>query len=220
MILHLDGVLTTETAKALCAALDDPDLYKDGRTSAGWAAKSVKYNQQASKGGRVAEALRQVEKALRAHAVFKAAARPKAFISLRVARYEPGMAYGWHVDDPLIGGKRTDLSFTLFLSDPVDYEGGELIIADSQGELDVKLMPGQAILYPTGALHQIQEVVSGRRIVIVGWVRSYVRLTEHRQILFDLDRACRQIHDQEGKSALFDQLMQTKTQLLRLWVED
>ncbi|HEY7749143.1 MAG TPA: Fe2+-dependent dioxygenase [Aestuariivirgaceae bacterium] len=147
-----------------------------------------------------------------------AAARPKRFVKLLVSRYRPDMNYG--IDDAVMDGHRTDLSFTLFLSDPASYEGGELVIEDTLENRSVKLAAGELILYPSGALHRVERVTQGERLVVVGWVRSYVRQAAHREVLFDLELALREVYDHDGKSALFDRLVKTRTNLLRLWADD
>ncbi len=130
------------------------------------------------------------------------------------------MAYGWHTDDAMIDGARTDLSFTLFLNDPDTYEGGELIIDSTEGENEIKLPAGHAVLYPATSLHRVNDVTSGIRLVAFGWVRSFVRRHDQREILFDLDLATQTVFKREGKSELFDHLAKTKANLLRLWIED
>ena len=130
------------------------------------------------------------------------------------------MTYGWHVDDPIMGGTRSDLSFTLFLTDPESYEGGALILDGSDGISEVKLKPGEAVLYPTGALHQVAPIARGHRMAIVGWVRSLVRRADQREILFDLDVAGRAAFEKEGKSDLFDKIHKTRSNLMRMWAED
>ena len=154
------------------------------------------------------------------HEVFVAAARPKRLVRLLISRYEPGMTYGTHVDDAMIDGVRTDLSFTLFLSDPASYEGGELVVEDSYGERAIKLSPGELILYPSTTLHRVEPVTAGLRLAAVGWLRSYVRDAERREILFDLETALRQVHAERGKTPVFDLLVKTRTNLLRRWAED
>jgi PKHD-type hydroxylase len=164
--------------------------------------------------------LRRIEQALLGHEVFIAAARPKRLVRLLISRYEPGMTYGTHVDDALMEGVRTDLSFTLFLSDPDSYEGGALVIEDSYGERPIRLPAGELILYPSTSLHRVEPLSSGVRLAAVGWVRSYIRDPARREVLFDLEMALRQVHAQEGKSAVFDTLVKSRTNLLRLWAED
>ena len=152
--------------------------------------------------------------------MFAAAARPKAIPRLLISRYEPGMAYGSHVDDALMGGVRTDLAFTLFLADPESFGGGALVIEDACGEQEVKLPAGELFLYPATTLHRVAPVTSGVRLAAVGWVRSFVRDAGRREVLFDLENAVRSVHASEGKSPLFDTLVRTRTNLLRMWADE
>jgi PKHD-type hydroxylase len=193
----------------------NPQAFERGDATAGWHAKAVKNNEQAA--GTVANAVRDmVEAALLAHPVFKAAALPKQIIRTLVSRYKPGMAYGTHVDDPLMGGTRTDLSFTLFLSDPTSYDGGALVIEASDGSNEVKLPAGSLVLYPATTLHHVQKVTRGERLAVVGWVRSFIRSAEDREILFDLENL---IATQKDRTVL-DQLLKLRANLMRKWVED
>jgi PKHD-type hydroxylase len=220
MFMRIAGILDGPSLEAVQSALDDPGLFEDGRRTAGWHAREVKRNLQATRGGLASGVLRKIEQALLAHEVLQAAARPKRLVRLLISRYEPGMTYGTHVDDAMIDGVRTDLSFTLFLSDPASYEGGALVVEDSYGERAIKLPAGELILYPSTALHRVEPVTAGVRLAAVGWLRSYVRDAECREILFDLETALRQIHTQQGKSPVFDTLVKTRTNLLRRWAED
>ena len=119
-----------------------------------------------------------------------------------------------------MGGVRTDLSFTLFLSDPESYQGGALVMDDAYGERDVRLPAGELILYPSTTLHRVDPVTSGVRLAAVGWVRSFVRDSSRREVLFDLETALRSVHEAAGKTPLFDLLAKTRTNLLRMWAED
>ena len=220
MLIRIANVLDAPSLEAVRGTLEDPALFEDGRRTAGWHAREVKRNLQATSGDLTGGVVRKVEQALLRHEVFVAAARPKRLVRLLISRYEPGMTYGTHVDDALMEGVRTDLSFTLFLSDPATYEGGALVIEDTYGERAVKLPAGELILYPSTTLHRVDAVTSGVRLAAVGWVRSYVRDPEHREILFDLETALRQVHAEQGKSRVFDVLVKTRTNLLRLWAED
>lgn len=219
-MMVIDGLFAAEELAAIQDILADPGLYEDGRLTAGWHARAVKHNLQAKAGGLADGVLTKIEDALMKHEVFVAAARPKCLVKLLISRYGPGMTYGAHVDDALMQGRRTDLSFTLFLADPGSYQGGELVIEDTYHERRVKLAAGQAILYPSTSLHRVEAVQDGMRLVAVGWVRSYIRGQEQRDILFDLETSLRQVHATEGKSPLFDRLVKTRTNLLRLWAED
>src|SRR5882724_7953048 len=134
--------------------------------------------------------------------------------------YEPGMRYGSHVDDALMQGMRTDVSFTLFLSERESYDGGELVIESAAGEDAVKLPAGSMVAYPSTALHHVAPVTRGTRLAAVGWVRSYVRDSARREMLFDLDTARRQLFAREGKSAEYDLVSKSLANLMRMWVED
>jgi PKHD-type hydroxylase len=136
------------------------------------------------------------------------------------SRYEPGHEYGAHVDDPLMAGKRSDVSFTLFLSDPASYEGGELVLDTPLGEEAIKLDPGSVFIYPATLLHRVAPVTRGVRLAAVGWVRSYIRDAAQRELLFDLETARRRLFDREGKSADGDLLARCAANLQRMWCED
>ncbi len=219
-MMAISSLFAAEELAAIQDKLSDSALDEDGRLTAGWHARAVKHNLQAKAGELAGGVLTKIEAALMKHEVFIAAARPKCLVKLLISRYGPGMTYGTHVDDALMAGRRTDLSFTLFLADPRSYEGGELVIEDAYQERRVKLAAGQAILYPSTSLHLVEPVKDGMRLAAVGWVRSYVRGQEQREILFDLETSLRQVHEAEGKSSLFDRLVKTRTNLLRLWADD
>ncbi len=218
MILRIAKALDTATLKALEEAAATSN-FEPGTRTAGRSARHVKHNQQL--GGAAASAVcRTVESALRRNDVFMAAALPKSFCRVMLTRYEQGMAYGIHTDDPLIGGARADLSFTLFISPPDTYDGGELVLDAVDGETSIKLERGDLVLYPTTCLHQVREVRSGTRLACVGWIRSLVRLQAHREILFDLHAAVQTVYQRDGKSPVFDQLSKVKANITRLWADD
>jgi PKHD-type hydroxylase len=136
-----------------------------------------------------------------------------------LSRYRPGMAYGTHVDDAVIGGHRTDLSFTLPLSPPDAYGGGGLAIDDGIEERLFRPAAGDAILYPTGAPHRVVPVDSGERLAIVGWVTSRVRDPVAREILHDLDVAARDLEARAAGSPGLARLIKARTNLYRHWAE-
>jgi PKHD-type hydroxylase len=220
MMLRIAELFDGEGLAVLQDRLAEPALFADGRTTAGWHAREVKHNLQARRGGVVDEALATIRRALLKHEVFAIAARPKAIPRLSISRYEPGMTFGTHVDDALMDGVRTDLSFTLFLSDPESYQGGALVIDDAYGEREVKLPAGELFLYPSTTLHRVAPVTDGVRLAAVGWVRSFVRDPNQRELLFDLETALRAVFARDGKSPLFDTLVKTRTNLLRMWADD
>lgn len=220
MIICIGDVLSAGDLEAVARAI--PGLtWSDGRLTAGWAAREVKRNEQAGAGDAEAGALKtRLTESILASEMFQLAARPKALSRLLISRYRAGMTYGTHVDDALMQGMRTDISFTLFLSDPAGYDGGALIIESTGGEQDYKLPVGTLIAYPATSLHRVEPVTSGERIAAVGWVRSFVRRPDHRELLFDLETARRQIFDKDGKSPAFDLLSKCASNLLREWAED
>lgn len=195
-------------------------IFADGRETAGWAAKLVKNNLQASAGDkRLDPARAMIASALEKNAVFQMAARPRQITPMLFSRYETGMSYGAHVDDALMHGIRTDLSFTLFLDEPETYDGGELVIESAAGEMPIKGPAGSLFLYPSTTLHRVEPVRTGVRRVAVGWVQSRVRDAGQREILFDLDSARRAMFNQSGKSAEFDLVSKSLANLVRMWAE-
>jgi PKHD-type hydroxylase len=195
--------------------------FVDGRATAGWHAKLVKNNLQASSIDKAVVQLRaSLAAKIAANPLFRLVARPKSLSPLILSRYEPGMAYGSHVDDALMNGVRTDVSFTLFLSDLDTYDGGALVIETSGGEEDVRLPAGSLVAYPSTTLHRVAEVTRGARLAAVGWARSFVRDPAKRQLLFDLDTARQSLFQRHGKTAEFDLLSKTSANLLRMWAED
>jgi PKHD-type hydroxylase len=220
MMLHIAGVLSPETVDDIHASLTrDESAFTTGKSTAGWYAKDVKHNDQAT-GAIVTQVMEQVKSTLMANALFLSAARPKTFVKTLVSRYRPGMHYGTHVDDALMGGIRTDLSFTLFLTDPNTYQGGELVIESPDGETDVKLEAGSLVLYPTTSLHRVNEVTTGERLAIVGWVRSFIRSAEQRETLFDLDQVVANLKATDADRALMNPVMKIRNTLTRMWAED
>lgn len=165
--------------------------WSDGASSAGKTAKQVKHNLQADLTTRSGTKLRNLlETAILDHPVFGAAALPNRLVRLLVSKTEAGGGYGMHIDNPFMatrdGQVRTDLSFTLFLSDPKAYEGGELVIEQAGQTHSIKPAAGDLILYPSTNLHQVNQVTDGTRLACVGWVESKIRLAEDRALLFDL----------------------------------
>lgn len=194
--------------------------FVDGRATAGWSARLVKDNEQAAVDESVEQVRRQITSRILENELFQLAVWPKSLTPLLISRYGPGKQYGTHVDDALMQGMRTDVSFTLFLGEPNSYEGGELVIESSVGEQPFKLPAGSMIIYPSTTLHRVAPVESGMRIAAVGWARSVVRSADNREIVFDLETARRDLFRREGKSGAFDLLSKCSANLLRLWAED
>jgi PKHD-type hydroxylase len=161
-----------------------------------------------------------IDQRLREHAMFALATRPKTILGPLFSRYEPGHAYGPHVDDALLAGTRSDVSFTLFLSPPEAYAGGELVLDTPLGEEAVKLPAGSVFTYPASVLHRVAPVTAGTRLVAAGWVRSLIRDPARRELLFELETARRRLFEREGKSADGDLLARCTANLLRMWCDD
>jgi PKHD-type hydroxylase len=219
MIISIADMLSqddlAETRKVLAAV-----AFEDGRLTAGWSARLVKNNEQASASRAVDRIREKISSLILSNEIFALAVRPKALTPLLFSRYGVGKSYGSHVDDALMGGMRTDVSFTLFLADPSDYEGGELVIETPSGEETFKLPAGSLVAYPSTTLHRVADVTSGERLAAVGWARSFLRDPGQRELLFDLDRARRALFAREGKTDEFDLISKSTANLLRMWVED
>jgi len=221
-MLLLPGVLGADELALIRQVLDLAD-FEDGKLTAGRAAP-LKENRQLRRTGAPAEAALDaaVGDALSRHPLFNAAVQPRHLLVPLFARYEPGMHYGAHVDAASMGPDRSvraDVSITVFLSNPSEYEGGELAIDLPGGVRQVKLPAGDAVAYSTFAVHQVNPVTSGRRLVAVTWAQSRVRDPQMREVLFDLHAAGQALHASQPES-LEDRLVQKATSnLLRLVAE-
>src|SRR3954453_3285284 len=193
--------------------------FEDGARTAGWNAKPVKRNEQARDSATLRLLRERVEGAIRANELFGLAVRPKALTPILFSRYAGGQEYGAHVDNPLIEGVRTDVSFTLFLADPEAYDGGALVIESAAGEDEVKLPAGHMVAYPSTALHRVAPVTRGERLVAVGWAQSFIRDADKRELLLDLETARRQLFANSGKTPELDLLSKTAANLVRIWAE-
>ena len=222
MQILLDNILDASRLDAIVETLEEEadSLFEDGKKTAGRTAKKVKSNLQARPDAvEIKGAAAMVEKALLANPVFAAAAFPKRIAKIMFSRYDPDMEYGAHVDDPIIADTRTDISFTLFLSDPDSYEGGELVLHKYDGDESIKLPAGSLVFYPSTSVHSVARVLSGQRLAAVGWVESHVRLVEHREILFDLHNALANLADTEENRLARISLLKAKYNLMRQWFD-
>jgi len=215
MPIVLSDVLNATEAKVLydaaCAL-----SYEDGRKTAGLTARRVKDNLQAIAGVETEAVLEKVRQSLIRHPVFNAVAYPKGFARMIVSRTEGGGHYGDHVDNAVMGGARTDLSFTLFLSPSEEYDGGELTICDRLEDRQVKLGRGEVVVYPSTTLHRVEPVTRGTRLVVVGWITSLVRDAAQREVLFDLWQAITRAEAAED-AAQVQLLSKSRSNLLRMW---
>ena len=205
--------------KAFVKILKSESLYESGDRTAGKAAKAAKQNLQAiADKPEVSRIVAQVREDLSKHTAFQSCAIPARIGRVMVSRYEPGMEYGTHFDDAFIAGVRTDISFTLFLSEMDEYDGGELELVTSTGSQAIKLPPGCAVVYPSDHLHGVRPVTKGTRLAVVGWVQSRIRSTAERQMLFELSEATSQIEGDSAQEGLL-RLKYVRNNLLRMWAE-
>jgi PKHD-type hydroxylase len=219
-ILDADGVAR---ARALLAAAP----WVDGRSTAGTQAAQVKNNEQLQPGSEAHRELQAlVLQALDRHPGFFSATLPKRVLPPLFNRYTGATnAYGNHVDQAvryLPGGAqrvRTDISCTLFLSDPADYDGGELVIETSFGEQRVKLAAGDLVVYPGTSVHRVEPVTRGARLASFFWIESLVRADEQRRLLYEMDQSLMALRSDLGETPELVQLTGTYHNLLRMWAD-
>ena len=198
-------------------------IFVDGKVTASLAAKVVKNNLQVDANNR--EVLDKVQpiltRALQESPLFQAAAMPHHVYPYIISKYGPGKYYGWHVDSPLMGDPpmRTDMAMTIFLSDPATYTGGELVLQTNAGAVSFKPQRGDAILYPCQYLHCVNEIKSGERLAAVTWVQSKVKSPEQREILFHLNQVHAVLHQREAHAPETNLLLQSYSNLVRMWSE-
>ncbi len=223
MLLHLKKVLTPDQlqgAREMLARVK----FVDGKASAGLAASRVKANQEAD---RRAQEIRTLDNlvmgSLVQHPEYRAGALALKVATPFYARYVPGMHYGEHVDDPVMGGAeelyRTDIAITVFLNDPTDYDGGELTVTTPFGEQKVKLPAGDAVMYPASSRHRVAEVTRGERLVAVTWVQSLVRDPARRELLYELNQVRERLLKEAPEQADTARINAVYVNLVRMWSE-
>jgi PKHD-type hydroxylase len=216
-------VLTTEQVAHCRKVLDAAD-WVDGRVTAGHQSSRVKDNMQLPEESPAARELSQlVQRALESSPLFFSGALPAKVFPPLFNRYRGGQAFGTHVDNAVrqVRGTshrvRTDLSATLFLSAPEEYDGGELLIEDTFGAQSVKLSAGDMVLYPASSLHRVEPVTRGERVASFFWIQSMVRDDGERALLFDLDTAIQRLASESPDHASVVQLTGIYHNLLRRW---
>lgn len=223
MMLHIPEVLDRAQVAALRRALDTAD-WVDGRHSAGAQGAQVKRNRQLAEGSPLAALLGDtILGALAGSALFVSAALPRRILPPFFNAYEGGEHYGLHVDgairlDPRSGERlRADLSSTLFLCDPEDYDGGELVVVDTYGTHEVRLPAGDLLLYPSTSLHRVEPVTRGVRLCAFFWTQSLVPDDTRRSLLFDLDQTVQKLRARLGDCDEVVALTGHYHNLLRQW---
>jgi PKHD-type hydroxylase len=225
MLLAIPGVLSSPELVEARRILDKAD-WVDGRVTAGHQSVRAKDNLQLAEGSEAARRLGEmVVGALQRSPLLVSAALPLRVFPPLFNRYEGGQSFGTHVDNAvrLVPGTphrlRTDLSATLFLSEPAEYDGGELVVEDTYGVHSAKLPAGQLILYPATSLHHVRPVTRGTRLASFFWIQSMVRDDGQRTLLFDLDTAIQRLGADHPEHASAVQLTGVYHNLLRRWAE-
>lgn len=221
MLLVIPGLLKQAEVEAVLRELTQ-GAYEDGRVSAGLIARDIKHNLQIK---RDAEAMKKCAplmlETLRRNGTFYSAALPHRIHGPLFNRYDVGMAYGTHVDNAIMGEQvavRTDVSATLFLSAPEQYDGGELVIQENAGDRRFKLPAGSIVVYSSTSAHRVEPVTRGTRLAAIFWVQSMVRDEPRREILFDLSELLGALRGKIGAVELAA-LTAVYHNLLRMWAE-
>jgi PKHD-type hydroxylase len=215
----LEPLLAEGDLRELVGALNNPAApWLEGSSTAGWHARDLKRNHQLDGASPLHHQLStRLEAVLTAQPLLQAAAFPRRIHGLLFSRSGEGEGYGRHVDNAWMRGGRSDLSFTVFLSEPEAYEGGALVLESPNGEESFRLPAGHALIYPSTLLHRVEPVAAGERLVAVGWIESRIRHADQRELLFELDTARRALFERHGKDAIFDLISRSYSNLLRRW---
>ncbi|WP_455217556.1 Fe2+-dependent dioxygenase [Kaarinaea lacus] len=221
MLIEIPNVLNADKLANIRTMLEKVEFI-DGKHSAGQAAQRVKNNEEMKQGTQQAEYLDHLLMgSLAENESFRSAALPYRVAQPVFARYSPGMQYGDHVDDPIMGSGpekfRTDVSVTVFLNEPEEYEGGELIINTTYGEKSVKLPAGSAVVYPSASVHRVNEVTQGERLAAIVWLQSMVRDPSQRELLYQLDQARNSLLKEKPGATETKQVDRSYVNLVRMW---
>lgn len=222
MLLRIPSLLSDEQLKTVLTLLAR-GRFVDGRLSAGLAAQRVKYNEELEQDSAELEQLNEIVMgSLVRHPAYRNGALPQRVAVPFYARYAPGMGYGDHIDDPVMGPGpryRSDIAITIFLNGPECYDGGELIIRTAFGDSEVKLAAGDAIMYPASSLHRVAEVSRGERLVAVTWVQSLVRDAARRELLYELNLAREKLLHTLPDAEETARVNAAYVNLVRMWAE-
>jgi PKHD-type hydroxylase len=212
-------LLNTEEINLIKKELDKCNLqdWEDGKKTAGSHASMVKNNLQLNRNNEISKNIAQlINKKILSSQLIKSFSLPQRIHGIFFTKSSNNMHYGRHIDNPYMSSGRSDLSFTLSLTNKDFYKGGELIIETMNSEEKFKLNAGEIIIYPSSYLHSVSEVISGERLVCVGWIESYVKSTEEREYLFDLDAGARGLLAKHGRSDELDLIFKSYSNLLRI----
>jgi len=222
MLIEIPELLNSVQLEKIHELLDRA-RFQDGKLTAGMAASKVKNNEELALEPELLQRLYRVVMASVGHsAVFRSAVLPAKVADFIFARYQPGMRYGDHVDDPIMGQGpkfRTDVSMTIFLNPPEMYDGGELVIRTPFGDQEVKLPAGHAVVYPSASVHRVAEVSRGERMVALTWIQSFVRDAARRELLYELDQSREHLLRTDPESDVTKNVDRSYVNLLRMWAE-
>ncbi|WP_041710633.1 Fe2+-dependent dioxygenase [Prochlorococcus marinus] len=193
------------------------ELWESGKMTAGSQASKVKENLQLNRNSEISKKYSQlIRKKIITNPLIKSFALPKTIHGIMFTKSLQNMHYGRHIDNPFMSSGRSDLSFTISLTNKADYQGGELVIETLNSEKKLKLDAGEIIIYPSTYLHSVKKVKNGERLVCVGWIESYVKSIEEREYLFDLDAGAKGLLAKYGRSDELDNIFKSYSNLLRL----
>ena len=215
----IQQLLNAEEIKLITKELENCSQqdWEDGKKTAGRQASKVKNNLQLNRNSETSKKNSQlVNNKIISNQLIKSFSLPKKIHGIMFTKSSENMHYGRHIDNPYMSAGRSDLSFTLSLTNKDFYKGGELIIETMNSEEKFKLNAGEIIIYPSSYLHSVNEVTNGERLVCVGWIESYVKSIEEREYLFDLDAGARGLLAKYGRSDEVDLIFKSYSNLLRI----
>ncbi|MEE8334654.1 MAG: Fe2+-dependent dioxygenase [Alphaproteobacteria bacterium] len=219
MLMCISNLLTPEETARLRAIAGKAE-FDAGTLTAGRNIHDRKNNLQISDNAAGRDDVDQIVlQALQRNALFQSVALPKSVHRPTLSIYKDGMTYGSHVDAAIMNGMRADVSITIFLKDPTSYDGGELTLVTGAGEQAIKLMPGDAVVYPTSAFHWVSPVTRGERLAAVTWAQSIIADADKRTVLHDLRMAIEQATRDTPDSETIHLLVKTHANLMRMWAE-
>jgi len=221
MLLHIPQLIDQQQLDVIIPAISNAPFI-DGKLSAGISAQPVKNNVEIEQNSEIGQNLAKILVGnLYNNQTFRDATLPYRIATPLFAKYEKGKSYGSHIDDPIMGGDsqkfRCDIAMTIFLSQPQDYDGGELCIQTQFGEQQCKFAAGDLVLYPASSLHKVNEVTAGTRIVGVTWVQSMVRAPAQREILYNLSQARDQLKCPNELHNTKELVEHSFNNLVRMW---
>ena len=215
-MIIIDDLLDANVLKNIVTVTDKVQFADGTKTLAAFAKGSKKNSQLLEP--QAPKLFQMIKEKLLAHPTFNEFAWPAKFGRPTLSKYGVGEYYGWHNDAPFMGNARTDYSFTIGINSCDDYEGGHLRLALPEGIKEVRLKPGQGIVYSTGLLHEVAEVTAGERFVMIGWIQSKLRDPRHKTILNNVADLRKKEFEANGRTETFISLGKVRADLERLWV--